>query len=591
VKPFRRPLHAHAIALPSRGKELAVEASSAATAVIASASLPLAAKRPRHPWLRLAALVVCLVVLLPVLTLAYIALTGTGDAWPHLAQNVLPQASATTFLLLAMVAAGTAAIGVGAAWMMVAYEFPLRRSLSWALVLPLAVPSYLAAYAFAEFFQFSGPVQTFYRALFGFQSARDYWFPDIRSTAGCALVLILVLYPYVYLTTRIVFLMQGRNIADVARTLGSRPARVFWRVLLPVARPAIVAGVALVLMETINDIGAAEYLGVRTLTVAVYQTWLARGSLEGAAQIALIMLLLVFAILGAESWARSTKRFHTGRATHMNAHPPRVKLRGLFGPLAALLAALPVISGFGIPLYVFGAYASRRLEQFTSPAVIDAFVNTVFTASVTAALTVLLALFLLNTVRLAKSAGVTLTVRLASIGYALPGGILGLGLLFVLARFDNTLDAFMRTYFDHSTGLLLTGSAAGVILACAIRFLALAEGAVRSGLEKLPGHLDEAARSLGRSPGRSAAAVLLPLLKPAILTAAVLVFVDTAKELSATILLRPFGFSTLATHVYEAASRAEPQEGAAAAIVIILTALVPVLLLSRALAKDREAML
>ena len=213
------------------------------------------------------------------------------------------------------------------------------------------------------------------------------------------------------------------------------------------------------------------------------------------------------------------------------------------------------------------------------------------TASCTALLTVVLALFLLNAVRLARSHDVTATVRLASIGYALPGGILGLGLLFVLARFDNTIDAFFRAWFDHSTGLLLTGSAAGVILACTIRFVALAEGAIRSGLEKLPGHLDEAARSLGRTPAQSAASVLLPLLKPAILTAAVLVFVDTTKELSATILLRPFGFSTLATHVYENASRGAPQEGAAAAIVIILTALVPVLLLSGALARDREATL
>lgn len=550
-----------------------------------------AAKHPRHPWLRLFALAVSLVVLAPVMSLGYVALSGTGQDWPHLVRNVLPGASVTTLALMAMIAVLSSAIGVGAAWMAVAYEFPFRRTLSWALVLPLAVPAYLAAYAFGEFFHYSGPVQSFYRALFGFQTARDYWFPDIRSTAGCALVLSSVLYPYVYLTTRIVFLMQGRNIADVARTLGARPAKVFWRVLLPVARPAIVAGVALVLMETINDIGAAEYLGVRTLTVAVYQTWLARGSLEGGAQIALIMLLLVFAILGAEQWARSAKRFHTGRATHMKAHPPRVRLSGIWGPVATLLTALPVLSGFGIPVFVFGQYALRRLDQFASPQLADAFLNTLFTASITATVTVVLALFLLNAVRLARSANVTATVRLASIGYALPGGILGLGLLFVLARFDNTLDAFMRSQFDHSTGLLLTGSAAGIIIACTIRFVALAEGAIRSGLDKLPGRLDEAARSLGRTPSQSAVAVLLPLLKPAILTAAVLVFVDTAKELSATILLRPFGFSTLATHVYENASRSAPQDGAAAAIVIILTALVPVLLLSGALAKDREATL
>jgi iron(III) transport system permease protein len=554
-------------------------------------SASLAARRPHHPWLKLFALLVSLIVLMPVLSLAYVALSGTGEDWPHLVRNVLPGASVTTLWLMTMVAVATTVAGVASAWMVVAYEFPFRRTLAWALVLPLAVPSYLAAYAFGEFFEFSGPVQGLVRAIFGFHSARDYWFPDIRSTPGCALVLSSVLYPYVYLTTRIVFLMQGRNIADVARTLGARPAKVFWRVLLPVARPAIIAGVALVLMETINDIGAAEYLGVRTLTVAVYQTWLARGSLEGGAQIALIMLLLVFAILGAEYWARQKRRFHTGRATHMKAHPPRVVLKGFRGPLATSLTALPILFGFGIPVYVFGDYASRRLDQFASPALVDAFLNSLMTAGCTALLTVIVALFLLNAVRLARSHDVTATVRLASIGYALPGGILGLGLLFVLARFDNTLDAFFRQYFDHSTGLLLTGSAAGVILACSIRFVALAEGAIRSGLEKLPNHLDEAARSLGRTPGQSAASVLLPLLKPAILTAAVLVFVDTTKELSATILLRPFGFSTLATHVYENASRGAPQEGAAAAIVIILTALVPVLLLSGALVRDREATL
>ena len=530
-------------------------------------------------------------MLLPILSLAYVALSGTGEDWPHLVKNVLPGASATTLWLMAMVAAATSVAGVATAWMVVAYEFPLRRTLAWALVLPLAVPSYLAAYAFGEFFEYSGPVQGLVRAVFGYGSVRDYWFPDIRSTAGCALVLSSVLYPYVYLTTRIVFLMQGRNIADVARTLGAGPGKVFWRVLLPVAQPAIVIGVALVLMETINDIGAAEYLGVRTLTVAVYATWLARGSLEGGAQIALLMLALVFLILAAEYWARQRRRFHTGRATHMKAHPPRVALKGFRAPLATLLTALPVLFGFGIPIWVFGQYSLRRLDLFTSPDLTDAFLNSLMTAGCTALLTVMLALFLLNAVRLARSHDVTAAVRLASIGYALPGGILGLGLLFVLARFDNTIDAFFRTWFDHSTGLLLTGSAAGVILACTIRFVALAEGAIRSGLEKLPGHLDEAARSLGRTPAQSAASVLLPLLKPAILTALVLVFVDTTKELSATILLRPFGFSTLATHVYENASRGAPQEGAAAAIVIILTALVPVLLLSGALARDREATL
>lgn len=548
-------------------------------------------KRNRHPYVQAVAIALSALVLLPIVSLAIVALGGTGEDWPHLVANVLPGASRTTLLLLALVAAATSIIGVIGAWLVVAFEFPLRRVFSWALVLPLAVPPYLAAYAFGEFFHYSGPVQTLIRAVFGFQTIHDYWFPDIRSTPGAAFVLASVLYPYVYLTTRIVFLMQGRNIADVARTLGARPAKVFWKVLLPVARPAIVAGVALVLMETINDIGASEYLGVRTLTFSVYTTWLARGSLEGGAQIALLMLVLVFLILLAEHWARRNQRFYTSRATHMRAYPPRTRLSGFAGLGAALAVALPVLTGFGIPLLVFGQYASRRLDQFFSPALTDAFINSLVTATATALITIVLALFLINAVRLSRSRSIMVSVRLAAVGYALPGGVLGLGLLFVLAHFDNTLDGFMRANFGVSTGLLLTGSAGAVVLACTIRFLALAEGAIHSGMEKLPPHLDEAARSLGQTPARSAARVLLPLLRPAIFTAAVLVFVDTIKELSATILLRPFGFNTLATYVYENASRGVPEEGAVAAIVIILTALVPVILLSGALMRDREALL
>jgi iron(III) transport system permease protein len=547
----------------------------------------LATKRPGHPVLRAVSAAVAFCVLLPVLSLLLIATGGDGSDWPHLIRNVLPSASLTTLTLLALVAVGAGTIGVLAAWLIVAFDFPLRRTLAWILVLPLAVPPYLAAYAFGEFFHYTGPVQSFYRWLFGFQTIRDYYFPDIRSVGGTALVLVCVLYPYVYMTTRVVFLMQGRNLADVARTLGARPAEVFRKVLLPVARPAIVAGVALVLMETINDIGAAEYFGVKTLTFSIYATWLGRGSLAGGAQIALVILLIVMALLGAELWARRQQRFHNSRATHMKLRPPRLRLSGAKGVAAAMAAALPVLLGFGVPVFVFGQYASRRIEQLASPGLGDALFTSVLTASITALLTVLIALFLLNAVRLSRSRGMFVSVRLASVGYALPGGILGLGLLFALTRLDNGIDGLARSVFGVSTGLLLSGSMIAVVLACTIRFIALAEGSIRSGIDKLPANIDEAARSLGRTAAQSGYVVLLPLLRPAMLTAAVLVFVDTIKELSATILLRPFGFNTLATFVYENASRGAPEDGAIAALLIIATALAPVILLTRALADDR----
>ena len=546
-------------------------------------------RRPRHPVALIAALVTAAIVLLPILTIVAVALSGGGADWSHLGRYVLPQASITTSVLLALVALGTGFIGVGCAWLVVAYDFPLRRVLAWALVLPLAVPPYLAAYAFAEFFDYVGPLQSMIRAIFGFQSRSEYWFPEIRSTGGAALVMTSVTFPYVYLTARVIFLMQGRNIADVARTLGAAPARVFWRVLLPVARPAIAAGIALVLMETINDIGAVEHLGVRTLTLSVYSTWLNRGSLVGAAQIALVMLLLVIALLAAERMARTNQRFHAPRATQMKSRPSRIQLRGWRAPVATFLGLLPIISGFGIPFLVFGRYALNRLDQLTDPKLAEAFLTSLLTALATAILTVAISLMLLYAARLARSRSMALLVRIASVGYGLPGTILALGLLISLARFDNLVDALAREYAGFSTGLIFTGSAAAVVLACAIRFLALAEGAIQAGLEKLPSHLDEAARSLGRSAAWSALSVLLPLLKPAILTAGILVFVDTVKELSATILLRPFGFNTLATFVYENASRGVVEDGAMAALVIIATSIAPVILLSGALMRDREA--
>jgi len=547
------------------------------------------ARRPSHPVALIIALITAAIVLLPIATIIAVALSSGGADWPHLVRYVLPQASRTTAVLLALVAFGTAFIGIGCAWLVVAYDFPTRRLLAWALVLPLAVPPYLAAYAFAEFFDYVGPLQSMIRGIFGFQSRNQYWFPEIRSTGGAALVMVSVTFPYVYLTTRVVFLMQGRNIADVARTLGAAPARVFWRVLLPVARPAIAAGIALVLMETINDIGAVEHLGVRTLTLSVYSTWLNRGSLEGAAQIALVMLLLVFALLAAERAARSRQRFHAPRATQMKSRPPRIRLSGWRAAAAAFLGVIPILFGFGIPLLIFGRYALNRLEQIMDPKLAQAFFTSLSVALATAALTVGMALVLLYAVRLSRSRKMAVLVRIASIGYGLPGTILALGLLISLARFDNFVDALAREYAGFSTGLIFTGSAVAVVLACSIRFLALAEGAVHSGLEKLPPHLDEAARSLGRSAASSTLTVLLPLLKPAILTACILVFVDTVKELSATILLRPFGFNTLATFVYENASRGVVEDGAMAALVIIATSIAPVILLSGALMRDREA--
>lgn len=539
-------------------------------------------------WLPLVpSMLVVGLVLLPIITLFAVAASGTGAEWPHLVQNVIPQAISTTVILLGLVALSTSVTGVLTAWAVNSYEFPLRRTLSWVLVLPMAIPPYLAAYAMTEFLGFTGPIQTALRAAGGFQTARDYWFPDVRSTAGAAFVLGSVLYPYVYLTSRVVFIMQGRNIADVARTLGASPLKVFLTILLPVARPAIIAGVALVLMETLNDIGAVEYLGVRTLTFSVYNTWLNRGSLEGAAQIACLMLVFVVMLIWAEQWARRRQRFHEARATQMRRHVPRTRLKGAHALAVGVFCASPVVAGFVIPVWVLAGYATRRLDQLGNPQLADALLNSLLTSISTAAITILLSLVLINAIRNDRSGWARRFARMATVGYALPGTILGLGLLIALAGADNALSRFTTQFFGFSFGLLLTGTAAAIVYACAARFLAVADSAVHSALHKLPHDIDNASRTLGHSSAQTSRRILLPLLRPAIFTASVIVFVDTVKELSATILLRPFGFNTLATLVYENASRGVVEDGANGALLIIAVAVVPVVLLSRALIHDR----
>jgi iron(III) transport system permease protein len=521
--------------------------------------------------------------LTPIVVLTGLAFGSGGSEFARLIETVLPRAALVTFELLALVALIAGSIGVVTAWLIADFDFPGKRQLSWMLVLPIAIPTYIAAYAFVEFFHFAGPVQSALRAMTGYQSARDYWFPNVRSLGGAALVLSLALYPYVYLAARMAFTMQSRHQADVARSLGASPFWVFWKVSLPMARPAIAAGTSLALMETLNDLGAVEYLGVRTLTFSVYNTWLAQGSLSGAAQLACFMLLIVFALLGGEQLARRRQRFYGGR--HGGAPDVRrgARLTGWKALAAFFACALPAFLGFGIPALVIGGFAAKRLGQFSDPALGAALANSVWIAFVTALLTVAVSLALVHAGRSIRRPSAAILIRAASIGYCMPGTVLALGLLFALAAADNWIDAMLRAYAGVSSGLLMTGSAFGVVLACTIRFLTLSERSLQAGLEKINVNLDGAARNLGQSELGAARRVLLPLLSPAVMTAFLMVFIDTLKELPATLLLRPFGLNTLATHVYESASRSAVEEGALAALFIVAAGLAPVMLLSRAL--------
>lgn len=534
-----------------------------------------------------AALLVALVVVMPIVAIFVIGLSSDPDNWQHMMTNVIPRAGLRTLWLLLFTGFVTATFGIGTAWLVAACDFPLRRFLSPALVLPLAIPSYLAAYAFGEFLDFTGPVQTLYRGIFGYTSARDYSFFDVRSLGGAVLVMSSVLYPYVYLACRSMFLMQGRAAADVARTLGAGPLRVFARIQVPMAKPAIMIGLTLVMMETLNDIGAVEYLGVQTLTFSIYDTWLNRGSLAGAAQIACVMLALVALLLFVERRARKRQRFATHKTTAVVADAVRLKLSGMKGALAILLCLLPILLGFVVPVTVLGGFALRRLGDFLQPRLLDALWHSTLVSAAAALITVLLAFVLAYAARTERSRLARGASRFAALGYGVPGTVLGIGVLIPLAAFDNALDGFLRQTFGVSTGLLLSGTGFAIVYAYTVRFLTMAEGTIDAGFQKLSPHLDMAARTLGRSGAQTLRQVLLPNLRPAVLTAGLLVFIETLKELSATILLRPFNFNTLATLVYEDASRGMAQDAAVAAIIIILAGLIPVLLVSRSLDDKR----
>ncbi len=517
--------------------------------------------------------------LVPIVSLVVIALQPSGDMWRHLVTTVLPRAAWTTVLLMLGVGTLTAVVGVGTAWLVTMCRFPGRRLFDWALLLPLAVPTYIVAYVYVDVLDVTGPVQTTIRWLFGFASSRDYWFPETRSLGGAIFVMGIVLYPYVYLTTRAMFLMQSSCALDVSRTLGAGPLRLFFSVALPLARPAIAVGVTLSLMECLNDIGAVEFLGVKTMTFSVYDTWLNRGNLAGAAQMAAAMLVIVFALIWAERYARRRQRFHI--TTNRYVALPSYRLTGAKAALAFAACALPVFLGFLVPGGELLDLASRRLDQLSGIAFYVIVGNSLSLALAAAVLTVVTGILMAYALRMRRHPLIHIAARASVIGYAVPGTVLAVGILIPVASLDNAVDGVMRSTFGIATGLILSGSGIALVYAYATRFLAVSFGSIESGLSKVSPHLDMAARALGRSALRTLVEVHLPMIRPALATAAMLVFVDCMKELPATILLRPFNFETLSTTVYAAASREAFEEGAVAALAIVAVGLIPVILLAR----------
>jgi len=526
-------------------------------------------------------LLVSALAALPIVALFAIALSGTTESFAHLVNTVLPGSIATTVLLLIGVGIFTASIGTFSAWLVSFFEFPGRRLFAWILMLPLAVPTYIASYAFVEFFSYTGPIQNTVRYFGGFTLSGDYWFPDIRSLPGAIFVLSAVLFPYVYISVRAVFHLQSARLIETARVMGIGQFPILMKILLPLARPAVVLGVTLALMETINDIGAIEYMGIETLTFSIFSVWLNQNDMAAAAQIALLLLAIALFLIFMERWARREKSFVEGRSTSQKISYSRIHLTGAKGWVAVFLCAMPVLIGFGVPLLVLLDYAYAYFPAGLNGDLLEAFATSISLALAASAVTVLLGLVLTVAIRNTGSPMIEMLVRFSSVGYAIPGTIVALGIFLPIAMFDNYLDGLSRLWFGIPTGLLITGSGATIIYAYVFRFMAMSEGALDTGFKKLTPQLDAAARSMGRSPTATLIEVLLPLMKPAIATAALLVFIDSLKELSATIMLRPFGVNTLSTHIYDFASQARVEEAGIACLIIVAAGIVPAILITK----------
>lgn len=485
------------------------------------------------------------------------------------------------------VAIGTTLIGVATAWCVTHLEFTGRSVFIWALLLPFAVPAYVIAYVYTDLLEYAGPLQTAMRAVFGWQSARDYYFPSVRSLGGAVLMMVLVLYPYVYLLARSAFTEQSSSLTEAARALGQSQTKSFFAISLPLARPAIAVGVALALMETLNDFGTVDYFSVRTLTAGIYDVWLGMGNLGGGAQIACLLLFFVLLVLWIERTSRKKQQQFQPSSSRFRPLE-RICLTGWRNALVFFICALPVLLGFIIPAAVLIHYAILNFDLSWNAAFRKTALNSVALSASAAVITVALGIFLAYTMRIKPTRALHWCTRLASTSYALPGAVLAIGVMVPFTRFDNAVDTFMRDHFNISTGLLLSGTVAAIVFAYTVRFMAVAYGSIESSLSKITPSMDMAAKSLGNTPGKMLWRVHIPLMRSGIITAAIVVFVDCMKELPATLVLRPFNFDTLATHVYQYASDELIGQSALGALCIVMTGLVPIILLSRSIDRSRH---
>ncbi|MBR0682353.1 iron ABC transporter permease [Roseomonas eburnea] len=551
----------------------------ARTITIEAANGP-APRRRRAPAWAWASLLAAAAITGPLIAVVATAVAVPGASFRHIATTTLPEMLGNSALLALLVALMAGSAGAVSAWIVSTCEFRGHRVLEVALLLPLAMPAYLCGYVYTWLFDVAGPAQEAFRSLTGLRYGQ-YWLPEIRSLPGAAVMLAMVLYPYVYLLCRAAFLQQSVCLLEASRTLGHGLPRTFLHVALPLARPALAAGIALALMETLADFGTVQHFGVRTFTTGIYEAWFGMDDRGAAAQLSVALLGCVFVLLGLERISRGDRRFHPTTTRHPPLRP--VVLRGWKEALAVFSCAMPVVLGFGVPAGALAWLALTTGDPLDPRRFLPFALNSLTLAGITATLAVVMAAVMAWAARMHPSPLRSTANRVASLGYALPGSVIAVGTLVPFGIFDNALDAWMRQRLGVSTGLLLSGTMAALVFAYLVRFLAVALSSVESGLARLKPSLFAAARVLGRTPGQAVREVELPLARGALLTAAVLVFVDTMKELPATLIVRPFDLDTLAVRIYNLASDERLAEASTAALLIVVAGLLPVIALTRAM--------
>lgn len=525
-----------------------------------------------------------LVIAVPILVIIASLLGPYSDTWWHLIDTVLADYVINSVLLMLGVGIGTLVLGVSAAWLTAMCDFPGRRFFSWALLLPMAMPAYIIAYTYTGMLDYAGPVQTLLRDSFGWGFG-DYWFPQIRSLGGAICMLSLVLYPYVYLLVRVAFLEQSTAVLEASRNLGKTPWQTLFLVALPLARPAIAAGVSLALMETLADYGTVAYFGVSTFTTGIFRTWYGLGELQTAAQLAAFMLLFVFTLLILEKRSRARLRFHKSSA---RSFPVRIPLRGWRAAISFGIALGILTAGFLLPAAQLGFWAAGNYAEALDRAFLQLIGNSFLLAATASLCCLLLALLLGYGRRLYPGRAETIATRVAGMGYAVPGTVIAVGVLIPFAWIDNSIDSWLRQQFGVSSGLLLSGTLAALVFAYVVRFLAVSLQTVEAGLARIRPGIDETARSLGHSPLAVLRRIHLPMLQGSLLTALLLVFVDVLKELPTTLILRPFNFNTLAVRAHELASDERLAAAALPAIAIVLIGLLPVILMNRSMPREQK---